>query len=1406
MTLAADPNLEPEGALTFEAWLRLDEVPNGAANIYGDASAWGFEIVDGRLRCRCGPPAEPGGEPSILELEDETLEPGVWYHLAGAYNGLTYRFFVNGTPRGEGFVDGAWEYDGGGVVIGPTGAQSLRGRIDEVRLYTRPFSEQEVLRSYRRGVMHQPSDVDEDGLVLWLPFDTGPMDESGYGLHGVWEGDARITGRSSQPYFPDECHIVATDEGLDLIDGRTERLWMRIYVNADCLLHGGVERVVMQGGRLYTGSSEANTGLWIIDFRYEECTHTTTAGTFRYAGGLAARNESRGYEHSSDVGLPDNRVYDLAVGRTGGRSRLAMGLGRALALYDPHAAEPRMVHYTDPNPEMVFRAVAYADDTLYFSTMHQDDLRQNRLGALYNASGANELRPMEAPFYRSPAPGGVPGGAMELGGPGAIIYDIDILPGGSESNAGDNVIYAATSEGAAIIHEHQGDEAGGYILYILCTCGEHDEDHYYVLWGEVSDTRAISAFPLMVGTQGAGVSVLDPAFENADDWLRENWTSETDLALPSDNVTSISASADLLIATDEGVAVVRYPDGPECLIPGLLGECAKGVTREVRGREICLRRNRPTGEVCDDLDNDCDGRTDNAFNGRNICGSAAPFIEAGQNVTLRQPGCDAAQIQLLPPQVADDVDPFPFVQCDAPAFYRLGATVVTCTATDLDGNSASDTLVVTVTKSEAPVVIAPADPQPTEATSPAGTAVELGEPRVTDCDPATATSSNAPGLYPVGTTVVTWTATDSFGNRGTATQNVVVVDTTAPVIVAPGDIAVVDEEGDGVALAAINLPLPEVSDAGDADVDVVHDAPDLFEFGETVVTFTATDASGNTASDSLIVRIDLPEGAPYTDMTASPSGFGAEPMELAFNLTGGCQGQPTVEIEPLDGPLEQVGNAYSTTYEAEGVWHVEVRASDSCGFVTRRQFHFAIDLTPPGYEALIPDQGDVDPDDPLTFPIYLQGERIPLAVRATDAGVAPSGVADVSLDVLMGEGEDQAPRLIGHYMPPPVGGQPLAWPDRVKAVGCTEGALCTEDEELDLTDVPLGPNRIRVQVTDAAGNLTEGELHFAHLDLLGVIERVLHEIEVLRPEANLTGQRYLDDSTALLERALAGARVDELGPVLLAFEPALKKLRRAEGEGVDCLYWQQLLTRAAYGAVSVLRDETERHVGAQHTDMQLLARYYDENYPAHYQQELYSGCALDLANTYFHLIHAERPFGVSSFARTGPVLQDLIDEMEAYVALPLAPGEERIQAALPVLEDTYDRVHDWAQGELPSYDYVQMLFDFQDVSNTVIAAQDEGAWIRNWAFGMMKVLRYLIQDSMNYAIEIVGEEDFDIQVAQGLWVTGQRWIEEREVDFFIDRYGDDDISCLIVRIHNKGWDPDVLMPAHCPPVEDPVGE
>ena len=48
-----------------------------------------------------------------------------------------------------------------------------------------------------------------------------------------------------------------------------------------------------------------------------------------------------------------------------------------------------------------------------------------------------------------------------------------------------------------------------------------------------------------------------------------------------------------------------------------------------------------------------------------------------------------------------------------------------------------------------------------------------------DCAGKVELTHTAPRRFPVGTTAVTWTATDPFGNQATAAQLVTVVDTVA---------------------------------------------------------------------------------------------------------------------------------------------------------------------------------------------------------------------------------------------------------------------------------------------------------------------------------------------------------------------------------------------------------------------------------------------------------------------------------------------------------------------------------------------------------------------------------------------------------------------------------------------------
>ena len=122
----------------------------------------------------------------------------------------------------------------------------------------------------------------------------------------------------------------------------------------------------------------------------------------------------------------------------------------------------------------------------------------------------------------------------------------------------------------------------------------------------------------------------------------------------------------------------------------------------------------------------------------------------------------------------DTVDPAPAVTSDAPSFFPVGNTTITWTATDASGNSANATQVVTATDTTPPVVTPPADVS-ANATGILTAVPSLGMASATDAaDGSPVITNDAPGMFPIGNTTVTWNATDSSGNWATAAQLVTV--------------------------------------------------------------------------------------------------------------------------------------------------------------------------------------------------------------------------------------------------------------------------------------------------------------------------------------------------------------------------------------------------------------------------------------------------------------------------------------------------------------------------------------------------------------------------------------------------------------------------------------------------------
>jgi hypothetical protein len=350
---------------------------------------------------------------------------------------------------------------------------------------------------------------------------------------------------------------------------------------------------------------------------------------------------------------------------------------------------------------------------------------------------------------------------------------------------------------------------------------------------------------------------------------------------------------------------------------------------------------------------DADGASVSANQTVTVNDKEAPSLDAVSNVSVRQDrGVAHAAVSLSQPAITSDNCHDASVSVsrsdNAPlsAVFPVGVTTVTWSATDGSGNVTRELQTVTVVGNVPPVVKAPANISTNTDANVCVATVNLGTPTVTDdIDGWSVAGSRSDGqplnaAYPKGVTTVTWTATDYDYATASANQTVSVADKQKPEISAPASLSVPNDHGLATAVVATGSPAvsdncPQVSFTGSRSDGAGLGA--AYPVGVTTITWTATDASGNTASatQTITVRdVDPPVLLVPNDFSVNATMPSGAVVTYSVNATDNV-GVVSLVCVPTSGSVFPIGYTHincvardAAGNSASGEFGVEVMGAD----------------------------------------------------------------------------------------------------------------------------------------------------------------------------------------------------------------------------------------------------------------------------------------------------------------------------------------------------------------------------------------------------------------------------------------------------------------------------------------------
>ncbi len=396
------------------------------------------------------------------------------------------------------------------------------------------------------------------------------------------------------------------------------------------------------------------------------------------------------------------------------------------------------------------------------------------------------------------------------------------------------------------------------------------------------------------------------------------------------------------------------------------------------------------------------------------CNSPGPFVAGPElgaigctNAHNSYPGqltlCQSSQPYIPTSVIVTQIAGLP-----SGSIFPVGTTTNTFSATDASGNIATSSFTVTVTDNELPTIACPTNVTVNNDSGVCfATGVVLGTPITNDNCSVASITNDAPTQFALGNNTVTWTVTDASGNSTTCSQIVTVIDNELPTITCPANVTV-NNDADVCYATGVALDTPVTSDNCSV-ASVTNDAPTQFPVGDTVVTWTVTDGSGNTSTCTQTVTVNSTI-LPLVTIDASPNGPICAGASITFTATPTNTGGGTVNYDfKIDGTSVQSGssNQFTSTTLVDGnsvTCDITITGSTCLAATTASSNSVVINVNPPIVITSTPTDVTVSNDSGVcqamvTYPAAIAtGIPTPTITYSQDSGsIFPVGATTVTV-------------------------------------------------------------------------------------------------------------------------------------------------------------------------------------------------------------------------------------------------------------------------------------------------------------------------------------------------------------------------------------------------------------------------